>query len=114
MRSFTSKQQQQQTDGTSDGGGGGDPSDPPHMVGLNAELLERLYRIKVPGDFDESLRRIFFKDDDRITTVKDTLGNRSCDLSSKRRNQPPDEGEREEEDAIHSGNSISWVDTDAA
>lgn len=104
LRSFTRQQQQDPTQPEADGA----DQIPPRMVGLNAELLERLYRISVPGDFDESLRRIFFKerpeeDEDRIT--KGTATRRpfegvSCVGGSSSSTA------REEEDAIHSGNDI--------
>lgn len=107
LRSFTRQQQ----DSTQPEAEGADQT-PPRMVGLNAELLERLYRISVPGDFDESLRRIFFKD--RPEEDEDRITKGTATSSSSRR---PFEGvscvggsfsstAREEEDAIHSGNGI--------
>lgn len=98
---------------------GEDDGSPPPMVGLNAELLERLYKITAPGDFDESLRRIFFKehpqqqrpqpeeqdDFDRITAEDNrgasfAIGNTSC---SSGRHTGVD-AEREED--VHSGNVV--------
>lgn len=127
LRSFTSKQQQQQENGQGEDQG---EQTPPRMVGLNAELLERLYKIAVPGDFDESLRRIFFKerpeDEDRITTANKGAQSFLLDSSNtsygssgggaigngKQRTfdggggeQQQQQQEREEEDAIHSGNN---------
>lgn len=60
------------------------------MVGLNAELLERLYKITVPADYEASLRRIFFKE----RTDEGFIG----------APPPPVEGVDE---AVHSGNKTS-------
>lgn len=90
LRSFTSKQQpgQSQEEDAEESA--------PRMVGLNAELLERLFKITVPGDFDESLRRIFFR------------GPPPSEEGTSFTVGPSFEGsEREEEDAIHSGNNAA-------
>lgn len=123
LRSFTSKNSESGTNGQGQDQGEQGGEVPPRMVGLNAELLERLYKISVPGDFDESLRRIFFKDrereeHERITRKGAETGGSfgagggggntsygSCIGGSGKR-RPFGGVERDEEEAVHSGMMI--------
>lgn len=65
------------------------------VVALNAELLERLYKTPVAEDFDEALRRVFFKE---FLHAPNTTAPATSD--GRRRN---DESNTQEDDAIHSG-----------
>lgn len=82
------------------------PLEPPAMTGLNAELLERLYKIRTPEDFDESLRRVFFKErrSEAATTDSSFSGQaRGSGIGSGSRPEE-EEGDRGEE-GFHSGNN---------
>lgn len=86
------------------------PLDPPAMIGLNAELLERLYKITVPEDFDESLRRVFFKErrSEAGTANSSFTAQAATDRGSGSKRRPEEEeGGRSdrEEDGFHSGNN---------
>lgn len=108
LRSFTRSSDQGGAGGGegSNGGNGGDQV--PEMIALNAELLERLYKITVPREFDESLHRVFFKDrpaDDRIhPPTKDTAagGGGGGGIATSPRSR---QLKNEEEEGIHSGNN---------
>lgn len=80
----------------------------PLMIALNAQLLERLFRIREPADFNESLRRVFFKEH-KNTSTSLAPTTRGCGYEEYKNSSRPEEEEsvrsdHEEEGGIHSGN----------
>lgn len=90
LRSFTTSNKNADGDLRLEGDGNGTP----YMIGLNAELLLKLYRLSAE-DSDESIRRIFLKDD------QDPCVEYSRVLAGDHESRAGDKCD--DEDGIHSG-----------
>lgn len=84
------------------------------MIALNVEILERLYKTTKPDDYEEGLRRIFFKDRRSVPPqIVDCASGSSAAATPERsrtiaqKHYDDDTSSHQlddEEDAVHSGN----------